>query len=122
MQEECGWKHLTSHIGKQNSNYGRGILKNNKINEQTKSSVNLDFDRFFVWKENKLNYTVLIILLIVSIFAGFIRIKIQVFIRGRTLNMTLLKGVTVTLKKEQDNVMEWRNWYKSKRVLQVLFF
>lgn len=36
----------------------------------------------------------------------FIRIKTQAFISGRTLNATLLKGVTVPLKKRK---MMWWN-------------
>lgn len=48
----------------------------------------------------------LIIFFVGSITACFIRIKIQVFISGRTLNMTLLKGITVTLKKKK---MTWWN-------------
>jgi len=55
-----------------------------------------------------------IIILVGSITACFIRVKIQIFISGRTPNMTFLRGVTVTLKKEKSGVVEQRNGYKSK--------
>lgn len=75
--------------------------KKKRINEQTKQCQLRPWKFIFVWDESKLIHTIIIL---ASTREVSIKIKIQVLISGRTLNVTLLKGVT--LKKEETDVVE----------------